>query len=243
METSLLHWYYKRAIDTLRYEGPHILLWRILKICLSPLGLLEVAHFYQKDLTQSIEEIQAEVDVAIGQATESDIDQLATLVARRYGPVKDKEWYSELGIRDTILQRFRRGCKCFVGRIGTQIVHYNWIFFDWEESVPGTGCFIHLKDDEALCNDTFTVEAWRGRAIHTASNSQMCLFLKQVGYRRAYTVGSSNKPARKTLGRVVWEYTGTMLYFMPHGTKKAWIWRINGTLDPFVYEQIPAHKA
>lgn len=238
-----LNWYYKRSVDTLRYDGVHILLWRTLKMGLLPLGHLGFATLYEKDLSQPLAVIQAKVDVTINQAGEDDIDQLATLVARRYGPTENLEWYSKCGIRDTILQRFRQGQRCFVGRIGTQIVHYNWIFFRWEESVPGTGCFIHLKDDEALCNDTFTLEPWRGRAIHTASNSQMLLFLQQSGYRKAYTVASSSRSARKTLDRVAWEHSGTMLYFIPRGAQKAWIWRIQGTLAPFVFRQTPVYRA
>jgi len=215
----------------------------MMRTWLSPLGLLDVLSFYQKDLTQPLVEIRAKVDVTIGQATESDIDELAALVKRRYGPGKNMDWYSKQGIRDTILQRFRRGCKCFVGRIGTEIVHYNWIFFHWEETDPGAGFFTRLKEDEALCNDAFTVEGWRGRAIHTVSNSKMCLFLKQAGYRMAYTVGGSNQSSLKTLHRVGWVHSGTMLYFIPRGAEKAWIWRINGALDPFVEQRTPAREA
>jgi len=236
---STLSWYCKWAVRTLRYEGLHLLLWRFLKLCLLPLGNLGFAVFYQKDLTKPIQEIRAKVDLTVGPATKSEIDQLTWLVALRYGPVKNLEWYSRLGIRETILERFRKGQKCFVGRIGAEIVHYNWIFFNLEESVPRTGCFIRLKEEEALMNDAFTIEALRGKNVHGAVHSQMLLFLQRAGYRRAYTIVSSNKSSRKTLGRVIWEPLGIMLYFIPRGAKRAWIGRIKGTLKPFANRQDP----
>lgn len=238
-EMSSFRWYCRRGILTLRYEGFHILLWRILKMGFLPLGYLGFAIFYKKDLTQPVNEIRANVDLTISQATETDVDQLVKLVAQRYGPTRNLEWYTKLGLKNTILQRLQRGCKCFVGKIGEEIVAYNWIFFQWEESVPGTSRFIHLRKDEALMNDAFTVETWRGNGIHAAVHNQMLLFLKQSGYRRAYTIASSVKSTRKALERAVWELSGIMLFFIPRGSEKAWIWRIQGTLEPFVYEEIP----
>ena len=130
-----------------------------------------------------------------------------------------------------------------MGKIGSEIVHYNWIFFHWEESVAGTGRFIYLKDDEALCNDACTVEDWRGKGVHTAVHNQMLSFLKKAGYRRAYTVvRTDNKSSQKTHHRLGWENCGTMLFFIPHGAEKAWIWRVRGTLGPFIGEQIPGHE-
>ncbi|NIM98114.1 MAG: hypothetical protein GTO24_08565 [candidate division Zixibacteria bacterium] len=243
METSHLHWYYRQAIETLRYEGLQSVVWRMVVMCLSPFGFLRLVTFYQKDLTQPLKEIQAKVEITVGQANESDVDQLATLVARRYGPSKDlgPHKYKKLGIQGTILNRFRRGHRCFVGKIGSDIIHYNWIFFGWEELLGGVGRFIRLRNDEAFCDDAYTEEAWRGRAIHTVVQNQMLLFLQKAGYRRAYTiVGIDKKSALKTHHRLGWEPSGTMLCFTPRGAKKAWIWRIKGTLDPFVGESIPA---
>jgi len=240
MERSLLQWYYKRTMDTLRYEGIHILLWRTFKICLSPLGELGMVTLCRKDLTRPLREIRAKVEVTFGQATESDIEELTTLVVRRYGP---KAYKKRDMFRDELLERFANGNKCFVAKIGTEIVHYNWIFFQSGEYMLLPRRFTVLKDDEALCMDGVTVEAWRGKSIHTAVNTQMLLFLKKSGYRRAYTIVKTDyKSSKKTLYRVGWEISGTMLYFMPRGAEEAWIWRIRGTLVPFVEKQIPEHQ-
>lgn len=241
MDTTPLRWYYTQIIETLRYEGPHILLWRTLRMCISPLGVMGLITFYKKDLTQPLGEIRAKVPLNIGQATESDIEQLVTLVKKRYGPAKNMlGQYRNRGIRDNILERFRQGHRCFVGKIGTEIVHYNWIFFHWKESIAGTGRFINLRDDEALMDDACTAEAWRGKGIHGDVHNQMLLFLQQAGYRKAYTIGTSdNKSSQKPLHRIGWKISGTMFYFIPRGAEKARIFRIKGTLAPFVDKQAP----
>jgi hypothetical protein len=255
MRTSLLRWYYKRAIDltrwyckraieTLRYEGPHILPWHMLRVCLSPLGELGLVTFCQKDLTQALSEYEAKVEHNICQATESDLQELVTLYVERYSLKKGQRPDKERDLRDIGLEEFggrlKRGDKCFVGKIGTEIAHYNWIFLQGRESVLGTRRFINLRNGEAFCDDGYTAEALRGKGIHTVVHRQMLLFLQQEGYRRAYTVVPTfNKSSKKTLYRLEWNFSGIMLYFIPRRAEQAWIWRIRGTLDPFVENQIP----
>lgn len=226
------------------YGGLPFLLRRAVRVCFSPLGTPRIMICCQKDLTQPMEEVKGKVDVNVCQASESDIGQLEMLVSENLRQEIGHERYTRyfrLGVRGTILDRFQLGQKCFLGKIGTEIVHYNWIFFNWEESVSGR--FIHLKEDEALMDDAFTVERWRGKAIHTVVHNRMLLFLKQNGYRRAYTlVGAFNNASQKTHHRLGWDLTGMMLVFIRRRSRKAWIWRIKGNLEPFVYEKIPSGK-
>ena len=79
---SRVQWYSRRTLDTLHYEGPYILLWRILSQCVSPLGTLQPWTFYQRDLTRPIEEMPCRFDVSVTLAADSDFDQLATLPSR-----------------------------------------------------------------------------------------------------------------------------------------------------------------
>ena len=235
MEKPHLRYHLWGLKQTFRYQGFRALLWEALVTCVTPFGKLGLESLCRKDLTQPLGEVRAKTDITICIATEADIEQLVTLAAGLWGHTGDLGPYNELGIRGTILDRFRRGQKCFVGKIGEKIVHYNWIGFHWEETIAGTGRFIRLRDDEAVCHDALTVEAWRGKAIHTVVHNQMLLFLKAAGYQRAYTVvGTVDRSSRKTHHRLDWQFSGTMLYFIPHGAGKVRIWRIKGTLDPFV---------
>lgn len=237
MKTSLFQYWYKRSVETLRYEGIHILLWRMARMCLSPLGVLGMETFYWKDLTQPLKEFRAKVNITICRATASDMEQLTTLLGRRYGP---RTHMSEK-YRDIFLKRFRDGNECFVAKIGTEIVSYNWIIYDQKMQVANGYRSIHLKDDEVYTDDAYTAEVWRGKGIHTAGLNQMLLFLQQSGYQRVYTwANTDNKSSQKTHQRLGWEFFGTILYFIPRRAKKAWIWKLNGTLEHFLGDQMPS---
>jgi hypothetical protein len=242
MERSQIRWYFRWGVDTIRYEGLHILLWRILRRSLSPFGRLDMDSFCRKDLTQPLGEKRARVDLTISQATEADTDQLAALVAKRYGPKQKRELFETCSIQKTIRDRFQQGAKCFVGRIGAEMVAYNWIFFHGREwSHRHFVLSISLNDDEALCDDAFTVGEWRGKGIHGAIHNQMLRCLQQSGIRRAYTlVGTDNVSSSKALHRLGWDFYGIALSFIPCRTNKVWVWRVRGTLEPFVTNQVRA---
>ena len=239
MKRSQIRWYLRRGIDAIRYEGLHILLWRMLKLGLPPLGFLGMSSFCRKDLTQPLGERQAKVDLIVSQATEADIDQLATLAAKRYSPKQMREKFKTQSIQETIRDRFQQGAKCFVGKIGTEMVHHGWIFFHRKELSHRCPFIIHLSDREALCDDGFTVEEWRGKGIHGAVMNQRLLFLQQSGFRTAYTlVNTDNISSKKTMLRLGWNFYGTVLTFSPHKSDKVLKWEIRGPLDPFVVKKI-----
>ncbi len=209
MHTARWRNYYRRTVETLRYEGLHRLLLRALPVFLSALGDLGLWRFFQKDLTQPLRKVRASVDLTIRQATQSDIDQLAVLIERQ-----DRR-YTRQGVRKTLIMQFLRGDKCFVANIGQEIVHYNWVLFQEEKLDSGLGVPIPMQDDEALCTDAFTAETWRGKNIHAAVNNEMLRFLRQAGYRKAYTmVATRNKSSEKALYRVGWTYCGSLYYFI-----------------------------
>ncbi len=232
MERSQIRWYFRWGVDTIRYEGLRILLWRMLRFGLSPLGELRVVSFCRRDLTQPLGETQAKVDLFVSQAAVADIDQLAALVAKRWSPKQKLKMFKTKSIQETINEKFQQGAKCFVGKIGAEMVHYNWIFFHRKEYGH---YFIHLSDREALCDDAFTVEEWRGKAIHGAVHNQMLLFLQQSGFRTAYTlVQTDNISSKKALKRLGWNFYGTLLTFSSYKSDKVLTWQFNGPLDPFV---------
>lgn len=236
MERSQVRWYLQWGIDTVRYEGLHILLWRMLRLGVSPLGRLAMDSFCRMDLTQPLGRTQAKVSLFVSQATEADIDKLAALVAKRYGPGGVRKWFKTRSIQDTIRDRFQQEARCFVGKIGTEMVAYNWIFFhkkEWSHGHFATS----LNDDEALCDEAFTVKELRGKGVHGAVHNQMLLFLQQSGFRTAYTVVHTDDiSSRKALHRLGWEFYATMLHFSPRKSDKVLSWQIRGPLDPFVVE-------
>jgi hypothetical protein len=200
-----------------------------------------MVSFCRKDLTQPLEEAEAKVDLIINQATEADIDQLAALVGKRYGP-RARQWFTTQSIPETIHDRFEHGARCFVGKVGTEMVAYNWIFFHTKEW-PREPYFVHLSDQEALCDEAFTVEEWRGKRIHGAVHNRMLLFLQQSGFRMAYTlVGTDQVSSKKALYALGWDFYGTLLYFSPHRSDRVLRWQVRGPLDPFVAKETKSEE-
>lgn len=232
MKNSQMYRYYRRCADIVRYEGLHILLLRVLRKALSPLGDLNAMTFCLKDLTQPLEEMQAKVDLFVRQATEADIDQVVALMEMRSNPKQKLRVFKTKSIQETINERFQQGDKCFLGIIGTEMVHINWISF---HRIEDEHYFVDLRDREAFCNNAFTVLEWRGKAIHGAVHNQMLLFLQQSGFHTAYTtVASYNISSQKALQRLGWNFYSTLLYFNPHKSDKVLTWQIHDPIDPFV---------
>lgn len=236
MTPSRLQRYHKKIIETYRYEGLRFLMWRILTWCLAPLGSLYVVWLCKKDLRGPLEDFAAQIPVEVVQATEADLETIAAMVAKRQSMTRaGSGWYRQLGIRSTIIERFQRGDKCFLGKVGQEVVHFNWIFFGWAEPISITGRYIYLKADEAMCNDGFTEAVWRGKSVHRVVNHEMLRFLKTSGYRIALTsVGADNLVSQKALRRIGWEFSALMVCIIPRGSSKEWIWQFDGLVKKTV---------
>jgi coenzyme PQQ synthesis protein D (PqqD) len=227
---------FERAGKIIRYEGAHFLLWKVLTKALSPMGRLSLMSFYRKDLTPPIEKTPTDLALTVCQATKSDIEQLSNMLFFSKHFLREGLAFLNEGIR-----RLNLGHRCFLGKVGKEIVHYNWIFHACDTLYILKDRYIVMGDDEAFLNDAYTTEPWRGMAIHTIVQNCMLLFLKQQGYRRAYTmVLTSNRSSQKTHHRLGWERSGRMLYFVFPESLKAWICCLSGTLEPFVRKQIPS---
>ena len=232
MERSQIRWYFREGVNAIRYEGLHILTWRMLRWGLLSFGDLRAISFCRKDLTQPLGETQANVDLIINQATEADIDQLVALTEIRWSPKQKLKLFKEKSIQETLCDQLKQGAKCFIGKIGTEMVHYNWIFFIKKEF---DHYFIQLHDGEALCDDAFTLQEWRGKAIHGAIHNQMLFFLQQSGFHTAYThVLTDNISSKKALQRLGWDFYGTLFYFSIINSNKVLMWQLHPPLDPFI---------
>ncbi len=220
---------------TFRYSGLRGLLWRAAESCLAPIGQAGLESICRKDLTAPLADVTARADIDISMATEDDIDRLVAVIESNWAGRDGLGPYGELGFRGTVVARFERGQKCFVAKVGDDIAHYNWIALDWGEAIAGTGLIARLTEgEEAICHDGFTVGAWRGLGIHPAVNNAMLQWLKESGYRYAYTVvGTVSRSSNITHHRLDWEFTGVMLYLISRRTGRAWVWRVRGTLAPF----------
>lgn len=192
-------------------------IWARLVTVLSPLGELGMTYLYEKDLSKPLSPFTARVEVIIGEATPADIEQVVATIAVRSPHQADR-------IRQGILDRLRRGARCFVAKIDGRVVHHNWLIFDRVESWPASSRSV-LGNNEAYCTDAYTVEDWRGRAIHTEVLYRMLSHLQQAGYHRAYTaVEAANEASWKTHVRLGWTLCGIAVHFRRQRSDRAWVW-------------------
>jgi hypothetical protein len=230
MTSSRLQRYHTKIIETYRYEGARFLVWRIVNWCLAPLGSPYVVWLCKKDLREPLEEFEAKIPVEVVQATVADLETIAAMVARLQGTTSaGSGWYRQRGIRGTIIERFQRGDRCFLGKVGQEVVHFSWIFFDRAEPISVAKQYSYLKAGEAMCNDGFTEEAWRGKSVSRIVNREMLRFLKTSGYRTALTsVGANNWISQKALRRIGWEFSTLIVCIIPRGSSKEWTWQFDG---------------
>jgi len=224
-----------RLREAIRYRGLYGFALRVAARCVAPLGTVQIAYLFARDLSRPVEPARAKVEVTIGPATAADIAELAHLFEGRDDPGPDKVAAAER----TIAERFGRGHVCFVARAGQRIVHGNWLSFGWQASLAGR--YIVLDRDEAYCGGCITAVEWRGLGIHAVVHAAMLRYLQQHRYARAYTFAyADNLSARKTIERMGWTRIGIMLAFVPRGQARARIARLRGRLEPFVAERIAA---
>jgi hypothetical protein len=236
MKSTRLQRYHKRIKETYRYEGLRFLIWRFLTWGIAPFSELYVVWLCKKDLRKPLMDFDAKIRVNVVRATEADLDAIAAMVVRRQSLTQSGSgWYRQLGIRGTIIERFQQGDKCFLGKIGQEIVHFNWIFFNRARPISRVNHYIELKADEGMCNDGFTEEIWRGKSVHRVVNQQMLHFLKTSGYRTAFTsVGAGDLLGQKALRRIGWEFSTLMVCIIPRGASKEWIWQFSGSISKAV---------
>jgi hypothetical protein len=229
------------ASATLRYEGALVFLWRIVMKLLSPLGSFGIATLYEKDLRYPIVDVRAKVDIIIIEATGLvDIERMMEVMA---SAPRGSRVIDVAEVRTHVRELLQRGAKCFIAKVGDEIVHYNWLIFHWADVLPifsGGGRFIVLNDDEAFCTNAYTVAAWRGRAVHAAVLHKMLVSLRAAGIRKAYTVvRNDNKSSWKTHERLEWTVLGTVLYVKHRKMRRAWVCRTHGIASRFVATEKP----
>lgn len=100
------------------------------------------------------------------------------------GPDDVAELATAMGFDDTlpVLQRFERGCHCYLARVNGQLVSYGWITFD-EESIGSLGLSVRLQPGEAYIWDCATLAVYRGQRLYPALLTHMQRELRATGFR------------------------------------------------------------
>ncbi|HEX7735762.1 MAG TPA: GNAT family N-acetyltransferase [Ktedonobacteraceae bacterium] len=106
---------------------------------------------------------------------------------QRAGLEESAELAVAMGLDDTepVVERFDRGCQCYIARNAVQLVSYGWITFD-EEDIGSLGLKVRLQPGEAYIWDCATLEAYRGQHLYPALLSVMLRDLRAAGYWRVW---------------------------------------------------------
>jgi hypothetical protein len=219
---------------------------------LSPLGTLSLEVLLERDLTTTVVSISAGVPVAIREATDADLDRITFLYSQdsylylgdepisqsnNRGSGAESEMVDrpvELNARDQYRDRMRRGEKCFLALVDSEIAHVNWLCFSWGEAVPCHPIF--LQPGEVYTTDAFTPNKFRGQNIHAHILSEMLRYAQNRGYLRAYTVTRlARRTSMRAFHQLGWRTVGKLLCFIPRGSERCcWLLKLSGRIDPLL---------
>jgi len=229
---------YRKIADTARHDGISALLWKGILKAASPFGRLGMEMVFYMDLTRPMDPRAARVGVDIEEASEADADSIVAvrhppLPAERLENARERALhavtveFSTQRIRDDL----RRGEKCFIARIDGAIAHTNWTRFHHAHPIPG--CAFALQPHEVFTTDAFTAPAWRGKRLHETVLNDMLRRAAGAGRRVAYTSTEyATKRSRRALLRLGWSPLGNMLYFVPRGRGRTYMFLLNGSFGP-----------
>lgn len=85
----------------------------------------------------------------------------------------------------SVLQRFVRGCKCYVGEIEREIATYGWVSFD-DEHIGELDLTIRMPVSNAYIWDCATLPAYRGLRLYPALLAYILNELKAGGIAQVW---------------------------------------------------------
>lgn len=105
-----------------------------------------------------------------------------------------------------VLQRFQRGCHCYIARNAGQLVAYGWITFD-EELIGGLDLRVRLLPGEAYIWDCATLPAYRGQGLYPALLAHMQRILQSNGLQRLWIgMDADNLPSQIGVARAGFQH-------------------------------------
>lgn len=223
----------RKGITTLRNEGPFVLALRVTRLVCRPFGTLFISAFCSKDLTAPVVVPEARVRVDITRLADADVAHLALIVANRTTLGRANATDIELAERH-VRRTLELGGVCFIASHEGEIVHHNWVFpgVQWQ-----AGRYIRFEpvtSTDALCDDAFTLEKWRGNGIHGAVHASMIQFLQRSGCTTSFTfVSTDNRSSRKALTLLGYTCGSHVIFFEGRRSGKTRMVRIGGPLTRF----------
>jgi GNAT superfamily N-acetyltransferase len=216
--------------EAARGTGATARLWQFVRRTAVPFGDLCCALFFERSLIEPLTTAPNRLNATIRLAREDDLGAICRLYA--YDPWL---WLGSDPGDQTAVQlyrdRLRRGERCYLACVGSDLAHVNWTCYHWGDALPGHP--LRLRPGEVYTTDAFTPPAFRGRGVHALVLGAMLTDARAQGARHAYTLGQLDRPdAHKGLRALGWRETGRVVYFQRQGRPKALFLFRSGNIAP-----------
>ncbi len=233
---SALARYWSLTKVTFRFDGLPVLLWRLVRRAVAPLGSLEIHFVYDKDLRLDVPQVPVPDDIAIRVAVPDEAEAVVAIEFGAEEPIGERRDDPDGSLRTRLAAQARArmtgGDTCFVATAGGAIVHFSWVRSG--ELPPVLGMPVPLAAGECYLTDAYTVRRWRGYRLFDAVSQAALLHAKQVGFVTAFCMADFLKaPSRRMVGRHGWRLRGRALVFRPWYRERGSVVRLGGRVDPF----------
>jgi hypothetical protein len=121
-----------------------------------------------------------------------------------------------------VLQRFARGCHCYIARIAGRLAAYGWVTFD-EECIGELSLNFRLKAGEAYIWDCATLPAYRGLRLYPALLAYMLRERQNQGQHRVWIGADSDNLASQS-GMAFVGFQPIVDVFIPHDPSLSSSW-------------------
>lgn len=183
---------------------------------------LRLDYIYRIDLMKPVLHWQAPIPVTVSAGTKLDVAAAAELQHRE----------TKIDDRCLFESQIESGHKCFVAKVGSAVVGYNWIGFG---SLWNGIDYIVLSENEVFCFDAYTSVEWRGRGLHGAILAKMLEWARGANYQTAYTHVAVLQPSSwKSHERLKWQVTGLLAGAYLPWSHKHWSYVVYGSSYPIL---------
>jgi GNAT superfamily N-acetyltransferase len=192
---------------------------------------LRLDYIYRIDLTNQLVHWKTRVPVIISVGTLQDVASAAELHYRE----------AKIDDRSLFKSQFESGHKCFVAKVGSSVVGYDWIGFG---SFWNGIDYVVLRDNEVFCFDAYTALEWRGEGVHTALLAAILEWARKENYQAAYTHVAVLQPSSwKSHERLKWQVSGLLTGAYLPGFDKHWSYVVYGSRYPIQHTDFSSRKA
>jgi hypothetical protein len=179
---------WRKVREHLRWRGPSIVAFLILRELLRPLVYWDLWHIYETDISKQVPQPYAREEWATRICgIEEDADSLTTMIASM-GELAPGE----------VASRLSRGHLAAVAFSDEQPVGYVWLAISCLPEVIFDTSWV-IRPGEAVRYNSFVIRPFRGRGVHSVVNAAANCYARELGIARTLAAVSVLNPQSMSL--------------------------------------------